>query len=363
MFGQNQRFRLGDRYGQLRLFTQRFGPRVACAEQCARSAERRRVDKDRRRDGGQIVAYPFLTASVFHEFEGTVTASVTTAGAFVAPGPVPLQSSGNITTSSIGTFGQFGIGSAFELANTGWLGYARIDCRTGEFIQGYSISAGLRYEIDDRCPVAMNSYPVKGSMKAVPAEAYDWTGAYVGAFAGSTWGRTHWETDIDPDYAGVLAGGQAGYNYQKFGALKPMPACPRGETLPHSAVLLSWEDDVGALGPLTARFGYTWGRALFYAKGGWAFGQVTAGSSLNFTAVPVRGAINVAQSTNWENGWTVGAGMEYALADRCSAKAEYMHYEFPPDAFAVAQNATTNVKTSGDVVRIGVNYHFWPGPY
>jgi hypothetical protein len=47
--------------------------------------------------GGQIVAYPFLTASVFHEFEGNVTASVTTAGAFVFRGPFQFQSSGNIT--------------------------------------------------------------------------------------------------------------------------------------------------------------------------------------------------------------------------------------------------------------------------
>jgi hypothetical protein len=28
----------------------------------------------------------------------------------------------------------------------------------------------------------------------------------------------------------------------------------------------------GALGSLAGRFGYAWGRALFYAKGGWAYG-------------------------------------------------------------------------------------------
>jgi outer membrane immunogenic protein len=118
------------------------------------------------------------------------------------------------------------------------------------------------------------------------------------------------------------------------------------------------------LGSLAARFGYTWGRALFYGKGGWAFGQVTAATSVNFVdpgvASPPPGAGNVSRSTNWENGWTVGAGMEYALTDRWSAKAEYMHYEFPGSVFTVAQGATANASTGGDIVRIGVNYHFGP---
>jgi opacity protein-like surface antigen len=317
--------------------------------------------------GGQIVAYPFLTASVFHEFEGTVNASVATTGIFVTPaGDYHFQGSGKIVASGIGTYGQFGGGSAFQLADTGWLGFARFDYRTGENIQGYSVSAGLRYQFEAPRHVAENRarYPVK----AVPAaEGYDWTGPYAGLSVGSTWGRTHW-TAVDPDYAGVLAGGQAGYNFQrgKFvwgiegdaafsnaSGAKPCPVQP---------LFFSCEDDVGALGSLTARFGYTWGRALFYAKGGWAFGEVTAGTSLNsvnpaFGLPPAPAGI---KSTNWENGWTAGVGMEFALTDRWSAKAEYMHYAFPEYAFTVAQNATANAANTGDTVRIGVNYHFRP---
>jgi opacity protein-like surface antigen len=323
--------------------------------------------------GGQIVAYPFLTASVFHEFEGNVNASIVTAGT-VSPtafGTVQFQGIGNLTSSGIGTYGQFGGGSAFQLADTGWLGFARFDYRTGENIQGYSVSAGLRYQLEAPRHVAENRarYPVK----AVPAEGYDWTGPYVGASAGSTWGRTHWASQggtVDPDYAGVLAGGQAGYNYQTgkfvwgvegeagYSNARGVAGCPV------QPLSFSCEDDVGALGSLTARFGYTWGRALFYAKGGWAFGQVTAATSVNFVdpgvASPPPGAMNVARSTNWESGWTAGVGMEFALTDRWSAKAEYMHYEFPQYAFTVAQNATANATTAGDTVRIGANYHFRP---
>jgi opacity protein-like surface antigen len=319
--------------------------------------------------GGQIVAYPFVTASVFHEFEGNVTAPIAVTGTFpTAFGAIPFQGSGNITASGIGTYAQFGAGSAFQLADTGWLGYARVDYRTGDNIQGYSVSAGLRYQLEAENRAR---YP-EMAMKARPAEGYDWTGPYVGVSAGGTWGGMHWVSQggtADPDFAGFLAGGQAGYNYQtgKFvwgiegdagtSNARGARACPI------QPLLFSCEDNVGALGSLTGRFGYTWGRSLFYAKGGWEYGKVTAGENLNFVDPSLGlppGGTNVARSTNWENGWTVGAGMEFALTDRWSAKAEYMHYEFPQYAFAVAQNATANATTAGDIVRIGVNYHFRP---
>jgi opacity protein-like surface antigen len=319
--------------------------------------------------GGQIVAYPFVTASVFHEFEGSVTASIATAGTFSNPaGPFHFQGVGNVTASGIGTYGQFGGGSAFQLADTGWVGYARVDYRTGENIQGISGSIGLRYQLDHPGHVAENRprYPIKAAMKA-PAEGYDWGGPYAGVSAGSTRGATHLAfqgNPVDPDFAGYLVGGQAGYNYQTGRFVWGIEGdggfsnAHGGIACPGQPFLFVCEADLGALGSLTGRLGYTWGRALFYGKGGWAFGEVTTGTSLNFAAPPPPAGMNAARSTNWENGWTVGAGMEFALTDRLSAKAEYMHYGFPQHAFAVAQNATANASTSGDLVRIGVNYHF-----
>jgi opacity protein-like surface antigen len=320
--------------------------------------------------GGQIVAYPFVTASVFHEFEGTATASLALSGTFLTSGgPYQFQGGGNLTTSGIGTYAQIGAGSAVQLVDIGWVGFARVDYRTGENVQGVSGSVGLRYEFDDPGHVAENRarYPVKASMTAGPAGGYDWTGPYAGFSAGSTRGGTHWAyqgANADPDYAGVLAGGQAGYIFQTgrfvWGLEGDAGASNArgGKACPTQPVLFGCEDDVRALGSLTGRFGYTWGRALFYAKGGWAFGEVTAGTSLGTPPAPA--GMNAAKSTNWESGWTVGAGMEYALTDRWSAKAEYMHYEFPQYAFAVGQGATANATTAGDTVRIGVNYHFRP---
>jgi outer membrane immunogenic protein len=99
---------------------------------------------------------------------------------------------------------------------------------------------------------------------------------------------------------------------------------------------------------------------LFYAKVGWAYGDVTAARTATFAEPGIVGGEEVGRSTNWENGWTVGVGMEFAFTDRWSAKAEYMHYEFPQYAFTVAPDAMANASTTGNIVRIGVNYHFRP---
>jgi opacity protein-like surface antigen len=316
--------------------------------------------------GGQIIAYPFVTASVFHEFASDATASIAVTGTFPSPvGAFQFRGNGNLTLSGVGTYGQFGAGSAFQLTDTGWLGYLRVDYRTGDNIQGYSVNAGLRYQLNPGTATVKDG----GSLKDGPAEGYDWSGPYAGVSAGSTWGRTHWADQgdpADPDYAGYLIGGQAGYNFQSGRFVWGVEGdagysnAQGGKACPSQPDLYYCEDYAGTLGSLTARLGYTWGRALLYAKGGWAFGEVTAGTHLNFMATPLPGGMQVAHSTNWESGWTLGGGIEFALTNRWSAKAEYMHYEFPQDTFTVAQNVTSNATTSGDTVRIGLNYHFGP---
>ena len=54
--------------------------------------------------------------------------------------------------------------------------------------------------------------------------------------------------------------------------------------------------------------------------------------------------------------------MEFALTDRWSAKAEYMHYDLGTETFRSTFGPVLGdaCDTQGDTVRVGVNCHFNP---
>jgi opacity protein-like surface antigen len=312
---------------------------------------------------------------VFREFKGNVTTNVATHFEAIPGGIFTAADNGtaSISTSRVGTYGQFGLGTAAVLGNTGWLGYARVDYRTGENIDGWNVNAGLRYQFSPE--------PGKRSIKDGPAVAawseYNWTGAYLGGFAGRVVGEEDWFTPLlgtsdKPEFGGYLVGGQAGYNVQfgrivvgiegdyGFANAKGGKSCTGGVT----PFLLSCNAEMDNLALVTGRLGYTWQRALFYAKGGLAVGQATVQTSANtstvplfFTGVPLLvPAVN--GETKWLTGWTVGGGVEFALTDKWSAKAEYMHFDLGSEKFAIDAPFVADASARGDIVRVGVNYHF-----
>src|ERR1700721_2439960 len=114
-----------------------------------------------------------------------------------------------------------------------------------------------------------------------------------------------------------------------------------------------------ALGGVTGRIGYTWGPALLYVKGGYAYSD-------NNESVTLAGApAAVAFSGDHRNGYTVGAGLEYMFAQNWSAKIEYQYYDFGTASF-IAPAALApfgNFRTDDHVVKAGINYRFnWGGP-
>ena len=111
---------------------------------------------------GNVAWQPFATASVFREFADDVTTTqrtnlddpcalldpIAACNQFnpVTGGLGGVETAATTTTSRVGTYGQFGLGLAGQIIDTGWSGYARADYRTGENIEGISGNVGLRYQ-------------------------------------------------------------------------------------------------------------------------------------------------------------------------------------------------------------------------
>ncbi len=105
------------------------------------------------------------------------------------------------------------------------------------------------------------------------------------------------------------------------------------------------------------RFGYAFGRFMPYITGGLAYGQVRAnGNEI------VGGILFPTSASNWQAGWTVGAGLEYAVLNNVSVKAEYLYTSLNgthgaglgfPNAYRTFQGNGFDTH----VARIGVNYH------
>ncbi len=164
---------------------------------------------------GELALQPFAAASVWHEFEGGFTATYSSCPNCIFQGGGPGTASNLSATMSgqgIGTFGQYSVGVAGQLKGTGWLGFARLDYRDGEHLEGLSGTGGIRYQFT---PTAVATMPVK----ARPIEApINWSGFYVGVIGGTDYGHGSLtfagvsSADVRP--AGVFGGGEVGYNVQ-----------------------------------------------------------------------------------------------------------------------------------------------------
>ncbi|MFL5041722.1 MAG: autotransporter domain-containing protein [Xanthobacteraceae bacterium] len=325
---------------------------------------------------GNFALQPFATASVFHEFGANVTTFASTNFASIGLGILP-DINATLNSSRVGTYGQFALGIAGQLLNTGWLGYVRGDYRIGDNIEGFSVNGGIRYQFTPEQIAALGPGLItKGPRPPAPVPvAYNWTGFYLGGYAGTTWGSVNpWRfvddgARIEPGFAGFLGGGQVGFNYQLGGAVlgiegdfggsnaKGAISCPNG-------FFFTCQDELHWLGSVTGRLGLAVDRTLFYVKGGWAVGEVRIETAFNPSNNPLLffgvNPTPIIGTTKTASGPTAGGGIEFGLTPNWSAKAEYMFYQLDKERFTVDNDLQVDARERGHLVRVGVNYHFNP---
>ncbi len=306
---------------------------------------------------GQIAWQPFATVSVFHEFAGDVRTNMSTLRAGFN------ELAGESTTSREGTVGHVGIGLAGVVLDSGWLGYVRGDYRFGENIESVSVNAGLRYQFQ---PAAMPAGLKDDAGGPAPVANYNWTGLYAGWSTGALWGDQDFQYNVGneahPKHQGYLIGGQAGYNIQFGHTVLGIEADYNWSNADGGGrtgfnPFFSVGGGIDSIGFLTGRIGYAHQRALYYVKGGLAFGEVEGFAKDNLDGARVI-PDPVLSSKEWQTGWAFGAGMEYAVSDRWTVRGEWMHYDLGDAVFPLQGTTEARVDTSGHLARIGINYQF-----
>lgn len=219
---------------------------------------------------------------------------------------------------------------------------------------------------------------------AVMAPVFGWSGFYLGAHLGYTSSSTTFtDTNLGGSggvwnglgdrftatRSGIVLGGQLGYNYQINQIVVGLEAdlgYLGGAASRASALSADTIGEVrgGLYGTFRGRAGVAVDRVLLFVTGG-VIG-VDNGARINDSL----GNTLVTNRAGFRAGWTVGAGIEYAVASNWTVKADYLYYDLGRRLVSGQQNGTPgpafnyafDTRSTGHILRLGVNYLFSTGP-
>lgn len=162
--------------------------------------------------------------------------------------------------------------------------------------------------------------------------AHDWSGFYVGAHLGKSWGETgnswrniplgypDWEPDGDISYSSISGGLHAGYLWQRNAFVYGIEgdftwASLKGDDSQFAGLVNALE--INYVGTFRGRLGFAQGNSLFYATSGIAFSSIDKKDITSNLAV-----------SNDLVGWTIGGGYEHAFGRALRARIEYQYVDF-----------------------------------
>jgi outer membrane immunogenic protein len=222
------------------------------------------------------------------------------------------------------------------------------------------------------------------AISSPPPLPFTWTSCYGGLRAGGGLGQSNLTdtagvvsatsgfTSANLNISGYMVGGQIGCDYQfapnwvvgieaaasggNIGATTTIavPLVPPGDTA-------TYKETTDFLMSATARVGYAWDRWMLYAKGG------VAGANNKYSAFDTASTYNF-QGLDDRIGWTVGAGVEWALWQDWSIRLEYDYYGFGTrsvtfnDATFTGVIGPESINQNIQVVTLSINFHAYAGP-
>jgi outer membrane immunogenic protein len=215
-----------------------------------------------------------------------------------------------------------------------------------------------------------------------PPAVFDWSGYHIGVSGGYAGGSASYVSnilgftagtvyDVPSSYgrSGFIVGVQSGMSWQFSNNIVLGYESDYNYTDGNSSNSGGWgglalNNDLRYFGAERLRFGYAFGRILPYVTGGLAYGQFHTNGIFN-----AGGLLFPTADSNWQAGWTVGAGVEYAVFNNISVKAEYLYASMQgTSGMGVGYNAATLAPVAyrtytvnsldTHIARVGINYHF-----
>lgn len=202
-----------------------------------------------------------------------------------------------------------------------------------------------------------------------PVPIFTWTGIYIGGQIGYAWGNQNTQVFAPGGRSfsgftqndGVIGGAHVGYNLQfnqwVVGLEGSVDGSSLNRTVTRSTVFgpVNIGGNASVQGSIRGRVGYAFDRVLLYGTGGVAFAGVSGFVSTPFSY----------DSTNQTRvGWTVGGGLEYAVTNNWSIRAEYRYSAFGGSRQGLTAfdrffpNVSANRRTNENQVQVGFSYKF-----
>jgi outer membrane immunogenic protein len=219
------------------------------------------------------------------------------------------------------------------------------------------------------------NYRIGGNSTYAPVATANWNGLYLGGNVGTGTSRNRSTVEavntgtvalfnLAPD--GLIGGGQIGYNWQAGNIVYGLETDFQGSTMEDNktcfgcgapAASLNFNAKLQWLGTVRGRLGYAVGPSLFYATGGFAYGNVKT-------------AINEVSFSDTRTGWTVGGGIETPFdlfglfGPNWTSTTEYLYVDLGKStndfmlANAPGQPGILTTGVQEHIFRTGLNYHF-----
>jgi len=211
---------------------------------------------------------------------------------------------------------------------------------------------------------------------------YNWTGCYIGANAGYSWGRGSVDVNAPSlgfpfganfDMNGFIGGGQVGCNWQYSNAVWGLETDFQGSAQKGSrAAAFNFSEGTSShnveaklrwFGTVRARAGVlVVPTVLLYGTGGLAYGNVQVTDNIfssNFGAASF-------STSETRVGWTVGFGIEglFINAPRWTWRVEYLYMDLGSvngsGIDPVGQPVVWNARFTDNIVRGAINFRFGP---